>query len=145
MLYTPVTKKALKLCFEAHAGQVDKSGLPYVHHPLHVAEQMETEDETCVALLHDVMEDTDYTEEDLRAIGISEEALEALCLLTHDDAVPYLEYIEALKDSPLARKVKLADLRHNSDLSRLDTITDADLERVAKYEKARSILENAAR
>lgn len=140
MIYTPVTKAALRLAFEAHAGQLDRSGIPYVNHPLHLAEQMETEDETVVALLHDVMEDTPYTMADLQAIGISAAAQEALLLLTHDDAVPYLDYVAALKDNPLAVKVKLADLRHNSQLSRLDTITEKDLARRAKYDKARAIL-----
>ena len=140
MLYTPVVKRALKLCFAAHAGQVDRSGIPYVHHPLHLAEQMETEDEIVVALLHDVMEDTDYTLADLQAIGISDAAQEALLLLTHDDAVPYLEYVRALKDNPLACKVKLADLHHNSQLSRLEQVTDRDRARLEKYTAARAIL-----
>ena len=140
MLYTPVTKAALKLCFAAHAGQTDRSGIPYVHHPLHLAEQMETEDEIVVALLHDVMEDTAYTMADLQAIGISQAAQEALLLLTHDDAMPYLDYVRNLKDNPLARKVKLADLHHNSQLSRLDVVRDSDLERRRKYDAARKIL-----
>ena len=140
MLYTPVTKAAMKLAFKAHDGQLDRSGIPYVNHPLHLAEQMETEDETVVALLHDVMEDTDYTLADLQAIGISAAAQEALLLLTHDDAVPYLDYVAALAGNPLAAKVKLADLRHNSDLSRLDTVHAKDLERRAKYTRARAIL-----
>ena len=140
MLYTPITKKALRYCFEVHAGQLDKSGIPYVNHPLHLAEQMETEDETVVALLHDVMEDTDFTLTDLQAIGISAAAQEALLLLTHNDAVPYLEYVAALAGNPLATKVKLADLRHNSQLSRLDVVREKDLARRAKYDKARAIL-----
>ena len=69
MLYTPLTKKALKLSFAAHKDQLDKSGMPYVYHPFHVAEQMETEETVAVALLHDVIEDTDYTLEDLKAMG----------------------------------------------------------------------------
>ena len=69
MIYTKMTKVALKLCFEAHKEQIDKSGMPYVFHPFHLAEQMETEETTIVALLHDVIEDTDYTPDDLRALG----------------------------------------------------------------------------
>ena len=68
MIYTPITKKALKLCFEAHKEQVDKSGMPYVFHPFHLAEQMKTEETTVVALLHDLVEDTDYTVDDLRSL-----------------------------------------------------------------------------
>ena len=140
MLYTPTVKAAMKLCFEAHANQLDRSGIPYVNHPLHLAEQMDTEDEIVVALLHDVMEDTSFTAEDLRAIGVSDTAMEALLQLTHDDAVPYMDYVRNLKDNPLARKVKLADLRHNSQITRLDEITERDRARVRKYTQAREIL-----
>ena len=141
MLYTDMTKKALKLCFEAHKEQVDKSGMPYVFHPFHLAEQMPDEDCTIVALLHDVMEDTDYGAEDLRALGFSESVLTALTLMTHNEDTSYLDYVAALKSNPIARTVKLADLRHNSDLTRLRVVTDTDLQRVEKYKKAIQLLE----
>lgn len=141
MIYTPLTKKALKLCFAAHRDQVDKSGLPYVFHPFHLAEQMDTEDAAVVALLHDVVEDTDYTLDDLRDMGYPPQVIEALALLTHDKAVPYLDYVRAIKGSPLARRVKLADLRHNSDLSRLDVVDEEAMKRVKKYAQAIEILE----
>ena len=143
MLYTPITKKALRYCFEVHAGQLDKSGIPYVNHPLHLAEQMETEDETVVALLHDVMEDCGKTPDDLRALGISEQAVAALELLTHERGTPYLDYVRALADNPLATKVKLADLRHNSDLTRLDSVDGCDIARLCKYREARAALDAA--
>ena len=141
MIYTPKTKQALKLCFEAHKEQTDKSGLPYVFHPFHLAEQMETEDTTVVALLHDVMEDTACTPEDLRAMGFPAPVLEALRLLTHREDTPYLDYVAALKHDPIARAVKLADLRHNSDLTRLDVIDDLALARAEKYRAALALLE----
>ena len=141
MLYTPLTKKALKLCFEAHRNQVDKSGLPYVFHPFHLAEQMEDEATTCVALLHDVMEDTDMSADDLRAAGMPDEVLEALELMTHDPAVAYGDYVARLAANPLARRVKQADLEHNSDLSRLDEVDEAALRRVAKYAEALAVLQ----
>ena len=141
MIYTPQTKKALKVCFEAHRDQLDKSGLPYVFHPFHLAEQMTTEDETVAALLHDVAEDTDITLEDLRAMGFSEPVLAALRLLTHDDGAPYLEYVARLRPNPIARAVKLADLKHNSDLTRLDEVDDAALARAEKYRRAIALLE----
>ena len=144
MLYTPVTKKALKFCFEKHAGQVDHAGIPYPNHPLHLAEQMETEDETCVALLHDVMEDCGVTEGELRELGISERAIQALRLLTHAKEVPYLDYVRAIASDPIARKVKIADLRHNSTLARLDEVTPKDVERFRKYCRARVILGDMA-
>ncbi len=141
MIYTAQTKKALDFCFKAHKEQVDKSGLPYVFHPFHLAEQMETEETTIVALLHDVVEDTDYTFEDLAKEGFSSSVIEALKLLTHDEKVKYEDYVEALKDNPIAKAVKLADLRHNSDLSRLDEVTEKDLKRRQKYLDAIKILE----
>lgn len=141
MLYTPLTKKALKLCYEAHRGQVDKSGLPYVFHPFHLAEQMDSEETVIVALLHDVVEDTDYTLKDIDAMGFPPSVHRALALLTHDKGMPYLEYVAALKSDPIARSVKLADLRHNSDLSRLDAVTQEARERVEKYERAVALLE----
>ena len=141
MIYTPQTKEALKLCFAAHRDQTDKSGLPYVFHPFHLAEQMETEDEICVALLHDVMEDSDYTVDDIRAIGMPDRVIEALLLMTHDESVPYRDYVANLSNNPLARTVKIADLRHNSDLTRLDTITAHDRQRAAKYARALDLLQ----
>ena len=140
MIYTKMTKIALKLCFEAHKDQIDKSGMPYVFHPFHLAEQMTDEETTVVALLHDVIEDTDYTLEDLRKLGFGERILEAIALMTHDDAVPYMEYVAAIKSNPIARAVKLADLRHNSDMSRLDEVTPWDTKRAEKYAKAIQLL-----
>ena len=141
MIYTDKTKKAIRLCYKAHEGQVDKSGMPYVTHPLHLAEQMEDEDSTVAALLHDVVEDTQYTIEDLESMGFGETVTDALKLLTHDNKVPYLEYVRAIRSNPVAKKVKLADLAHNSDLTRLDhEPTAKDLARVEKYQKAREIL-----
>lgn len=144
MLYTPVTKNAIRFCYNAHAGQLDKAGLPYVNHPLHLAEQMSTEDETCVALLHDVMEDCGATPEDLLALDISPEALAAIQLLTHKDGVPYLDYVRAVGENPIARRVKVADLRHNSDLTRLDEVGPKDIPRLRKYRTARVILGDMA-
>ena len=141
MLYTPRTKAAMKLCFEAHKDQTDRSGLPYVFHPFHLAEQMATENEVCVALLHDVMEDTDITADDIRAAGMPEEVVEALLLMTHNASVDYLAYVRALKGNELARAVKIADLRHNSDLTRLDEVSPRDLARAEKYRQALELLE----
>lgn len=140
MIYTELTKKAMKLCFEAHKEQVDKSGLPYVFHPFHVAEQMTDEITTAIALLHDVVEDTDYTLQDLIDMGFPREVTDALALLTHEEGVPYLEYVAGIKADPAARAVKLADLAHNSDSTRLDSVDEKALERIEKYRKAMEIL-----
>jgi len=141
MIYTPMTKKALRLCFEAHKEQNDKSGMPYVFHPFHLAEQMKDEDTTIVALLHDVIEDTDKTLDELRDMGFSDRVVSAIALMTHGDGVPYMEYVAAIKSNPIARAVKLADLRHNSDMTRLDTVTPRDIERAKKYAEAIRLLE----
>ena len=131
MIYTQQTKKALKLCFEAHKDQVDQSGMPYVFHPFHLAEQMTDEDTTVVALLHDVVEDTDYTLDDLKEMGFSQQVLEAIALMTHEEGVPYLEYVARIRENPIAKAVKLADIDHNSDASRLD----ADDPRIPYWQK----------
>ena len=140
MIYTPQTKKAVNLMFEAHKEQRDKSGLPYVFHPFHLAEQMEDETTTVVALLHDVVEDSDYTLDDLRLMGFSEEVCEAVDLMTHREGVPYMEYVRRIKTNPVAVKVKLADLRHNSDMSRMEAPTERDLQRAEKYREAMRLL-----
>ena len=145
MIYTTATKKALRMCFEAHKEQEDKSGLPYVFHPFHLAEQMQDETTTIVALLHDVVEDTDYTLEDLKKEGFGDVVIDALALLTHDDAVPYMEYVAAIRNNPIATAVKLADLRHNSDLTRLDVVDQKALDRVEKYRRALELLEKSPR
>ena len=124
MIYTALTKKAMKVCFEAHKDQLDKTGLPYVFHPFHLAEQMDDEISTICALLHDVVEDTDTTLEDLDEMGFPKEALEALALLTHADEVPYMDYVREISRNKIATKVKIADLMHNSDVTRLDFVDE---------------------
>ena len=142
MIYTSQTKKAITLCFNAHKDQLDKSGLPYVFHPFHLAEQMTDEKSTVAALLHDVVEDTDYTFEDLEKMGFDSDVIDALRLLTHSDDTPYMEYVAKIKHNPIARVVKLADLAHNSDLTRLEPeqIDEYARSRQEKYLKAIEIL-----
>lgn len=142
MIYTNMTKKALKICFNAHLNQVDKSGMPYVFHPFHLAEQMDTEDLVCVALLHDVVEDTNISFDDLISYGFNNNVINALKLLTHNDDTPYMEYIKKIKTNEIARTVKLADLKHNSDLSRLDLTKDKIPPKISLYKEAISYLEN---
>jgi len=139
MIYTENTKKAMKIAFNSHLGQSDKGGMPYIYHPMHLAEQMETESECIVALLHDVVEDTKVTFEDLEN-EFSEEVIDALKLITHDKSVDVFEYIRNLKSNKIARKVKLVDLHHNSDLARLENITEKDKQRAERYKKEIEIL-----
>lgn len=141
MIYTELTKRAINIAYKAHEGQLDRSGIPYIFHPMHIAEQMTTEETCIVAILHDVVEDTDVTLDELKEAGFSENVINAINLLTHRDEVPYLDYVRALKDDPIASVVKLADLNHNSDRTRLNVITKKDEQRFIKYQKAKEILQ----
>lgn len=101
---------------------------------------MKSEYSTVAALLHDVTEDTDISFDTLEDYGIPENILEVLRFLTHDKNVPYFDYVEKIRQNEIAREVKLADLAHNSDLTRLNKVTEADIVRVEKYKKAMEIL-----
>ena len=136
-------EKAAKLAEKAHQGQVDKGGQPYILHPGRVMEQCETETEKIVALLHDVMEDTPYTLEDLRQEGFSEEVLEALLCLTHREGESYMAYIGRVCENPLAARVKYADLQDNMDLCRIPEPTERDFARLEKYKGAKARIEKA--
>ena len=140
MIYTSLTKKALKLCFDTHKDQVDKSGMPYVFHPFHLAEQMDDEISTVCALLHDVVEDSETTLDDLSKMGFPKEVIEVLSLLTHADDIPYMDYVREIKKNPIATKVKIADLKHNSDSTRVEYADERMLERWEKYAEAIRIL-----
>ena len=140
MVYTELTCKAMQIAYTAHHGQVDKGGLPYIFHPYHLAEQMDDEVSCCAALLHDVVEDTDVTMEDL-AKEFPEEVIAVLKLLTHREDVPYFDYVRAVKANPIAVKIKLADIAHTSDQSRCPNLTEAQRSYFrSKYEKAKAIL-----
>lgn len=127
---------ALAIARKAHAGQVDKAGVDYIQHPLYVASQVKTEQEKAIALLHDVLEDSDITVADLLAYGLSNKVVTAVQTLTKKKGQSYQEYLEKVKSNNLARVVKLADLKHNSDLSRLKSVSNTDYERVEKYKNA---------
>ena len=142
MIYTKLTNEAMKIAYRAHHGQVDKSGIPYIFHPLHLAEQMTDEYTTCVALLHDVVEDSNVTLEELSKI-FPAEVVEAVALMTHRKDADYLEYVAAIRENPIARAVKLADIAHNSDTTRLEATADnlaAQKRLHEKYSKALQIL-----
>lgn len=141
MINTKLTRLASKIAYKAHEGQVDKAGVPYMFHPIHIAEQMNTEESCIVALLHDVVEDSDITIDYLSKY-FSEEVMAALKILTKNENDDYVEYIKRVKTNKLATKVKLKDLKHNSDLTRLDIVTDEDRERSTKYINAIRYLED---
>ena len=128
--------RAIELAKQHHEGQTDKAGNPYIEHPLRVMNQVESEEEKIVAVLHDIVEDTDISLDDLRNEGFSEEVVSAVECLTKQDGENYDSYIERISFNPLAVKIKLADLEDNRDLTRLPEVTDKDLERIEKYDKA---------
>ncbi len=141
MIYTPLTYLAMRIAYDAHHGVLDKSGAPYIFHPYEVASRMDDEISTAAALLHDVVEDTDLTFDDLRAKGIPEEVIVPLTYLTRDKDAPYMEYIERITENEVAVKVKLSDLRHNMDETRYcRPMDDYEKERQKKYERARDFL-----
>ena len=142
MIYTPMTKKALCIAYKAHEVQVDKTGIPYIFHPFHLAESMTDENYTIVALLHDVIEDTDWTIDDLEKEGFNEDILTALKLMTHNPAEPYMDYISRLSTCPVARQVKLADLYHNSDQTRVENPDEKMLKRWEKYDRDIQLLKS---
>ena len=131
MINTKLTRKAMIIAYEAHKNQVDKSGVPYIYHPIHVAEQMNTENECIIALLHDVVEDTNVTFKQLEEV-FSKEIIDILKLLTREENIEYDEYIKRIKNNSIACKVKIADLTHNLDKTRLDFVTEVDVKRNEK-------------
>lgn len=138
--------KALNLAAEAHAGQKDKSGRDYIFHPITVALTLAgngcSEMSIAAGLLHDVVEDSDYTFDDIASMGFPKEVVDALRLLTHDNPTDYFDYVAEVKTNPIARQVKNADLLHNLDRSRLANPSERDLERWKKYEKALKLIED---
>ena len=141
-LYTPLIYKALNIAYTAHQGQFDKNGVPYIYHPAFLASQMDTEEEIITALLHDIIEDTPVTFEELKQEGFTLSVLDALRLLTHDDDSEYMDYVRRIKQNPLAAKIKLADLCHNSNPTRNASLSNEDVARYnKKYAAAITLLE----
>ena len=134
------SEKAYEIAKKAHLGQVDKAGEDYIKHPEKVASFVKTDEEKTVAYLHDVIEDTELTLEDLYECGFSKEVIEAVDIITKKRGEDYQSYLNSVKKNRLARAVKLADLRHNSDLTRLTKVTEKDIERKEKYQKAINFL-----
>ena len=136
-------EKAVMIAQEAHKGQMDKGGNPYIEHPLHVASQVETLELKMIAVLHDTLEDSSLTAADLVEAGLPEEVVEAIVVLTHEDGneEAYLDYNRRVAGNKLAARVKKEDLKHNMDMSRIQSPTEKDRKRCAKYKKALRLLE----
>ncbi|MBL7645122.1 MAG: HD domain-containing protein [Candidatus Hydrogenedentes bacterium] len=133
-------ERALVIAAEAHQGATDKGGAPYILHPLRLMHQMTTVDERIVALLHDVVEDSPWTLDALRAEGFSEEVVSAVDSLTRREGETYEDFIKRGAVNPLACRVKLADIEDNMDVRRLGEIGEKDLERLQRYQRARSVI-----
>jgi (p)ppGpp synthase/HD superfamily hydrolase len=132
----PTIEDAIALALDAHRGQLDRAGKPYILHPLRVMHNVETDEQRLVAILHDVVEDSPTTLDDLRRMGYSAAVVEAVDCLTRRDDETYEQFIERIAPNPLARRVKLADLLDNMDLRRSIPMKAEDLERFQRYQRA---------
>jgi (p)ppGpp synthase/HD superfamily hydrolase len=140
----PTLEHAIALAVEAHRGQVDKSGQPYILHPLRIMFRLENEVERIVGVLHDLIEDTAYTFEDLRRLGYPEEVLTALEKVTRRTDESYEEFVARSLSHPVSRRVKLADLEDNMDLRRIrGELTQQDFDRLKRYQRAWEQLQSA--
>ena len=137
----PTLEDAIRLAVEAHHGQRDKNDQPYILHPLRVMFRLATEAERIVGVLHDVIEDTKYTADDLRRMGYPEEILSALDGVTKREGESYEDFVLRAGMNPIARQVKLADLEDNMDVRRLADVTEKDMQRLARYRKAWAVLQ----
>ena len=132
----PSLEDTIALAAEAHRGQVDKGGQPYILHPLRLMLHLRSDVDRIVGVLHDVVEDTHFTQEDLRSRGYPTDVLEALDCLTKRPAEEYEDFIQRIKPNPIARRVKLVDLEDNMDVRRLPTMNEEDFQRLKKYRRA---------
>lgn len=135
-------EKSIEIALYAHKGQLDKAGQPYILHPLRVALKLASEDEIIAAILHDVVEDSDYEIKDLEDAGFNETVIKIVELMTRNKNVSYDEYIGRIKTYPPAVRVKMADLEDNMNLMRIKKPEASDFERIEKYKKAYEELKN---
>jgi (p)ppGpp synthase/HD superfamily hydrolase len=135
-----ILNSAIVLACKAHAGQVDKAGKPYILHPLRLMLNFDDEEAQVVSVLHDVVEDSDVTLDDLSVLGVSESVVEAIDCLTKRKGEAYEDFISRIRVNALARRVKIADIKDNLDLTRMASITEKDVQRAAKYHRALAVL-----
>lgn len=143
MIYTDLTRAAMIIAYAAYNGQVDKAGVPYIFHVAAVADKMLYEKTTCIALLHDVLENTNTTSDDLRAAGIPDDIISSVEIITRKSGETYMDYIHRVANDYNACAVKIADLKHNMDESRLPLKTKKSYNLRNRYEKALSYLEQS--
>lgn len=140
--YNVLLEKALLIATKAHAGQTDKAGSAYIFHPIRVSCRCFTDEEKIVALLHDVIEDTDVTNDYLLAEGFPRNIVDAILSVTRNEDESYEDFIKRCKSNPIGRQVKLRDLEDNMDISRLQQVTEKDVERLNKYIQAYKYLKD---
>jgi len=138
--YESLLQRAIAIAAKAHEGQVDKAGNPYIEHPLFVMENVNSLDEKIVAVLHDAVEDSELTFEQLRSEGFSEVIVSAIAAITKIEGEAYTAYLERVMANPIALRVKIADVNHNLDIRRIANPTEADFQRITKYKKVLSQL-----
>lgn len=133
--YEFLLQRAIALATKAHEGQIDKAGKPYLDHPLFVMENVNSLEEKIVAVLHDAVEDSELTFEQLKSAGFPEVIVKAIEAITKIEGEAYATYLERVIANPIALRVKIADVTHNLDLRRISNPTEADFQRIAKYKK----------
>ncbi|MFJ8528390.1 hypothetical protein [Bacillus sp. NPDC094106] len=139
----PLLKKAIQIAYEAHKEQMDKGGNPYILHPLHVMNQLETIDEKIVGVLHDTKEDAGLTDEFFRSEGFPERIIQGIDSVTRRPGETYMEFIKRSSEDELGRKVKKEDILHNMDLSRISVITEKHISLQKRYKKGLDFLNQA--
>ena len=141
--YNQLLELAIKVATEAHTGQVDKGGKPYINHPQAVAAFLTNTEYKIVAYLHDICEDTSITFDDLKAMGVTYRIVNSIRLLTKTDELTYEEYLRRLRMDSCARAVKMADLKHNMDITRIPNPCEKDYARIEKYKKSLAFLDSS--
>lgn len=137
---SPLLARAIAIASVAHEHQIDKAGAPYILHPIRMMTRARTDDERIVAMLHDTVEDTDWTLETLKNEGFPDHILAGIDGMTNREGESYEEFIERAARNPISARVKLLDLEDNMNLTRLAQITDKDVERLRKYHRAHARL-----
>jgi (p)ppGpp synthase/HD superfamily hydrolase len=140
MMNNNLLEKALAIATKAHEGQTDKSGVPYILHPIRVSNRCKTDEERIVAILHDTIEDTDVTPDYLLSEGFPKSIVEAVLSVTRNEGESYEDFVIRSKQNPIGRQVKIHDLEDNMDITRLHSLLEKDLERLNKYLKAYRVL-----
>lgn len=138
--FTKLRERAMQIAEKVHSSQVDKGGKPYIGHPIRVERMCSRQEDRLAALLHDTVEDGDIASEYLLTVGFPQEVVDAVLSVSRKRGENYFDFILRCKENPIGRRVKIADLKDNMDITRLNELTEKDIERLKKYHKAYKIL-----